>query len=165
MPSSPRGARLPARDRVLEKRRGDLLDVGVVADAIDGVRIGQRVAGRVIASEVAIDEVRRHFVLARQAQGLEDAVARLDQEKRGAVGHLVAQHREQRETPHRAIDRLGERLGKLDRHAIGAFAQKSAAHGERERKRAVQDGNADQASSHATSLALAALYDQRGKTY
>src|SRR3954447_18756932 len=47
------------RDRFLEKHRGDFLDVGLVADAIDGVWIGQRVAGRVIAIRIAINQVRR----------------------------------------------------------------------------------------------------------
>ena len=72
--------------------------------------------------------MRGQLVLTGEAKRFENAVTRLDHEKSRFFGVFVTDHREQRKTPHRAIDSRTKRLGELHRDAIGALTQKNITH-------------------------------------
>ncbi len=94
--------------------------------------IGNGVGLRLVRIAIAIDEVRRHADLSREAQRLEDAVAWLDEEKRRSCRGLVAQDRKEGQPPDGAFDRRLQRFRQLDRDAIGALAQDDPSDGHRE---------------------------------
>jgi hypothetical protein len=135
--------------RLAGERGRDFRHVGFVADALDGVRIGKRVVVRDVAVRIAIHEERGNVVLARQTQRFEDAVARLDEQVGGALRHLVANDRQERQPPNGAADGPFESRGELDGDAVGPLAQERLAHCHRERKRPVEDGRVQNARAHA----------------
>ncbi len=130
--------------------------VGLVAQPLDGVGVGQPVLVAAVALHVLVHQVHRDAALQAVAQRLDGRVRGLDgQVDRPAAAVGVVHHRQQRQPRHGLEHRAGEGLGQLHGDAVRPRALQRLPRGHGQLQPPVQHGHHGQPPRRRGRLATA----------